>query len=86
MAYFLEYETGVSAGHFTLDGVDFSSVLAKAKEALRGLDCTRAALLYSAQPFPVYGQGCVLATYTQSHGWIITGVWAQSRACLRIDS
>lgn len=74
MAYFLEYETGVSAGHFTVEGVDFNSVLAKAKEALHGLDCTRAALLYSAQPFPVYGQGCVLATYTRPAGWIVPGV------------
>lgn len=70
MTYFLEYVTGAGTGRFTVEGVDFSSVLAKAKEALHGLDCTRAVLLHSADPVPVYGQGCVLAAYTQSHGWI----------------
>jgi len=70
MGYVLEYVTEVSAGQFTVEGVDFNSVLEKAKEALHGLECTRATLLYSPHPLPVYGNGCVLAAYTKAQGWI----------------
>ncbi|MDP9987304.1 hypothetical protein J2S98_002471 [Arthrobacter oryzae] len=47
MPYFLEYLTDVSAGCFTVDGLDFVHALAKAKNALRGLECISAALLFS---------------------------------------
>lgn len=57
MPYFLEYITGVSAGCFTVEGLDFSNALAKAKDALRGLDCLSAALLFSPDPEPIFG-GC----------------------------
>ncbi|MFM9275105.1 hypothetical protein [Pseudarthrobacter sp. NKDBFgelt] len=71
MPYFLEYFTGVGAGCFAVEGSDFSAVLAKAAEALRGLECTRAEVLYSPGPIPVFGGGRVLAAYTRSDGWVI---------------
>jgi hypothetical protein len=71
MPYFLEYVTGLGAGHFTVEGADFGVVLTKAKEALRGLDCTRAVVVFSPDPIPGFGAGWVLATYTRSGGWTI---------------
>jgi len=52
MPYFLEYLTEASAGCCTVDGLDFNHALAKAKDALRGLECISAALLFSPDPKP----------------------------------
>lgn len=69
MPYFLEYVTSVGAGRFTLEGVDDINALVKAKEALQGLGCTRAALLYAPAPISVFGAGRILAAYTRADGW-----------------
>ena len=70
MPYFLEYVTDAGAGLFTVEGVTPSHILETAKEALRGIQCTRAALLYSPGPVAVFGQGAVRATYTPAAGWM----------------
>lgn len=77
MPYFLEYVTGVGVGHFTVEGMVFSSVLAKAKETLKGLDCLKAVLLYSPDQRPAFGKGSVLAAYTQGGGWRVQEPWPQ---------
>jgi hypothetical protein len=74
MAYFLEYTTPASAGHIMVEGVDFTSSLEKAKEALRGLDCTRAVLLFSPDPHRAIANGTVLAAYTLAQGWVTQAI------------
>ncbi|UKA76180.1 hypothetical protein [Arthrobacter sp. FW306-07-I] len=69
MPYLLEYLTEVSAGCFTVDGLDFNHALAKAKDALRGLECISAALLFSPDPKPTFGKGSVIAAFTKDGGW-----------------
>ena len=71
MPYFLEYITGVSAGCFAVEGLDFANALAKAKDALRGVDCLSAVLLFSPDPKPIFGKGSVIATFRQDEGWDI---------------
>jgi len=68
MPNFLEYRTGVSAGCFAAKGTDFSDALAKATDALRGLDCLHATLLYSSEQ-NLFGTGEVLAAFTRARGW-----------------
>ena len=70
MPYVVEYANGVGAGRFPVDGVDFHDALVKAQEAVRGLDCRSAALLYSPDPLQVFGHGAVLAAYTPAAGWM----------------
>lgn len=77
MPYFLEYVTDVGAGRLAVEGTDFTNVLAKAKEALRGLDCSSAALLFSSGPNPVFGKGSILAAYTQADGWSTQQTWPE---------
>jgi len=69
MTYVLEYVSRIGAGRFIVEGLDFSSVLAKANAALQGLDCTRATLMYSPATISVFDKGSVLASYTQANGW-----------------
>ena len=71
MPYFLEYITGVSGGCFAVEGLDFTNALAKAKDALRGVDCLSAALLFSPDSKPILGKGSVIATFRQGEGWDI---------------
>ncbi len=71
MPYSLEYISGVGAGWFVVEGLDFPSALAKAKDALIGLDCLRALLLFSPDPKPAFGKGSVHAAFTQDEGWHI---------------
>lgn len=70
MPYFLEHVTGVSVGRVAMEGLDISNILSRAKEALRGLDCRRAELLYSPDPVPAFGKGRPLAAFTITDGWI----------------
>lgn len=69
MPYFLEYVTGATAGRFAVEGADVGSALVKAEEALRGVGCIRAVLLYSPDVGPGFGKGSIVATYTQAKGW-----------------
>lgn len=77
MPYFLEYVTAASVGRVTMEGLDVSTLLSRATEAVRGLECLTAALLYSPDPTPSYGNGSVLATYTRAHGWTAPGEWPE---------
>lgn len=79
MPYFLEYATGAGTGHIRLEALDLSDVLAKAEDALRGMNCLSAALLYSPDPVPAFGKGSTLATYTRAHGWIPRHGTAEAR-------
>lgn len=69
MPYFVEYTSGAGAGRFVVEGPDFSSVLEKAKKALRGLDCLRAVLRFSSGPQSTFGHGPIRAVFTQQEGW-----------------
>jgi hypothetical protein len=71
MPYFLEYMSDLGAGWFVVEGLDFTSALAKAKDALRGLDCLTAVLLFSPDRKPTFGKGSVHTTFTREQGWDI---------------
>ncbi len=73
MPYFLRYETGASAGCFTVGGADAGDALAKAQVAMNGLDCVSALLLFASEPDDVFGEGLVLGTYTAADGWRVQG-------------
>ena len=73
MRYFLEYATDQGAGRFAVEGTNISDVLTKARAALQGLDCTRAALRQTPHPHPIFGEGQALAIYTRTEGWKIQG-------------
>ena len=69
MPYFLEYLTDLSAGCFMVEGLDFNHALAKAKDALRGLECISATLLFTPHSKPTFGTGSVIAAFTKDEGW-----------------
>lgn len=71
MPYFLEYATGNGTGRFVVGGTDSSGVLAKANEAVQGLDCIRARILWCPEPVSVFGAGSLRATYTPKVGWTV---------------
>lgn len=89
MPYFLEYVTGLSVGRFALEGLDFTNFLSRAEEAVRGLNCLSATLLYSPDSIPVFGNGSVLAAYSRADGWISQeelpewSAWGTSTQCAR---
>jgi hypothetical protein len=71
MVYFLEYVTDEGAGKFIVGGIDTGEAVAKAKGALRGLDCNSAALRHTPDPEAAFGDGSVVAVYTRDQGWWI---------------
>ncbi|WP_285247713.1 MULTISPECIES: hypothetical protein [unclassified Pseudarthrobacter] len=75
MAYIVNYRTGTSTGWFRVEGLHLSDALAKAKNALRGLNCAYAVLLFSIYPAQSGGEVSVVATYTQAEGWSVQETW-----------
>ncbi|KRE81426.1 hypothetical protein ASG86_12925 [Arthrobacter sp. Soil764] len=71
MAYIVKYRTGASTGWFRVEGMHLSDAVAKAKDALRGLNCAYAVLLFSICPTQPGGDVSVVATYTQVEGWSV---------------
>lgn len=56
-----------------MEGAYIPNALAKARSALRGLECTRAELRLAAADNPAFGNCNVLAHYTQDAGWASRG-------------
>ena len=73
MRYFLECATDQGVGRFAVEGTNLCDALTKARAALQGLDCTRAALRHTSRPRPTFGEGQALAIYTRTEGWKIQG-------------
>ena len=71
VSYFLKYVASISAGCFTVDGLNLGDALVKAKKSLRGLTCTNAVLLFNPHPTYVFGEGAVVAIYAPARGWRI---------------
>ena len=69
MPYIIKYRTGTSAGSFMVEGIHLNDALTKAKDALRGLNCAYAVLLFSLYPAEAVDEVSVVATYTQVEGW-----------------
>lgn len=72
MAYFLEYVTGHSVGRSAIGCANFPDTLARAKNALKGLECIKADLR-SAPAASAFGEGLVLAAFTAADGWTVPG-------------
>ena len=71
MPYFLEYRTDLGAGRVAVESTNLGDAVAKARAALRGLECTSAVLRHTTYPFPVFGEGPALAAFTRDEGWMI---------------
>lgn len=69
MAFFLEYVTDRGAGRFTVGASTVTDAVAKAKDAIDGIDCTSAALRHTPHQSSTFGDGSLLAAYTRSGGW-----------------
>jgi hypothetical protein len=54
-----------------VEGTGFSVAMAKARRALQGLDCIRAALRHSPDTHSPFGEGSILAAYTVAEDWNI---------------
>ena len=71
MPYFVECVTDQTAGRSLIQCASFSDALTRAKDALRGLQCTSAVLRHAHGSSPAFGEGPVLAAYTPAEGWRI---------------
>lgn len=75
MPFLLEYGTDHGAGWFAVAGTNSRDAMAKAVEALRGLECSHAVLRQTTYPHAVVGLGPVVAAFTRGEGWTVQGVW-----------
>ncbi|HET7138665.1 MAG TPA: hypothetical protein VFI36_00770 [Arthrobacter sp.] len=69
MPYVLEYVADQAAGRSLIWCAHFDDALNRAKDALRGLQCTSAVLQHAPASTAAFGEGSVLATYTPDDGW-----------------
>jgi hypothetical protein len=69
MPYFLEYVADQATGRSLIQCVSFRDALTKAKNVLRGLQCTSAVLRQAPASNAAYGEGSIRAAYTPEDGW-----------------